>query len=190
MAPDYDFAGALTLIGGTMRSFGFRLLLTLGLVVSGFAACQSELPTSVEPDLSQPVSSARLAGSFEKTESAGESRTLIRVRPGKKLTPDDARLTVADGSLSFPAVIDKKVDGDRFVSFRFGPDGLEFLPAAVLTISLDKADLRGIDPQRLKVAVASDDQDDWQVVGGTYDPITRTVTAPVVHFSRYALTVD
>ena len=173
-----------------MRSFYSRLLLTLGLIVFGLSACQSDLPTSVEPDLAQPASSARLADPGLKTETPGETRTLIRVRPGRKLTADDASLTVADGSLSFPAVIDKKVDGDRFVSFRFGPDGLEFLPAAVLTISLDKADLRGIDPQQLRIAVASDNQDDWQVVGGTYDPITRTVTAPVLHFSRYALTVD
>lgn len=183
------FAGALILNGGTMRSFHSGLLLTLGLIVSGLAACQSDLPTSAEHDR-RPGASARPFGPLLETESNGEPLTLIRVRGGQKLTTDDARLTVAKGSLSFPAVIDEKVDGERFVSFRFGPDGLRFLPRAILAISVDKADLRGIDPSTLRVAVASNDRDDWQVVGGIYDPITRTVLAPILHFSRYALCVE
>jgi hypothetical protein len=47
-----------------------------------------------------------------------------------------------------------------------------------------------VDPRRIKIAVASDDKDDWRVVGGIYNPLTRTVVAPVLHFSRYALCVD
>lgn len=172
-----------------MRSFYSCLLLTLGLIVTGLAACQSGLPTPSEPDLARPASPDPIIEPLPGTDGE-EPLTLIRVRRGQALTPDDARLRVAKGSLSFPARIDKKVDGERFVSFKFGPDGLRFLPAAVLVISLDKADLRGIDPRKLRVAVASDDRDDWRVVGGIYEPITRTVFASVPHFSRYALCVD
>ncbi|HET6616296.1 MAG TPA: hypothetical protein VFH69_00635, partial [Gemmatimonadota bacterium] len=104
--------------------------------------------------------------------------TLIRVRGGETLTPADARLTVLDGSISLPAVIDKSVDARGFVAFRLALDGLDLKPFAILAISVDKADLRGVDPWKLKVAVASDDRDDWRVIGGFYEPITRTVFAP------------
>ena len=171
-----------------MRSFYSRLLLTLGLI-AGLAACQSGLPTSSEPDLPRPPSPDPLLEPLPGTDGQ-EPVTLIRVRGGETLTPDDARLTVIDGSLSLPAVIDKTVDGRGFVAFRLAPDGLDLMPFAVLAISVDKADLRGVDPSKLKVAVASDERDDWRVVGGIYEPNTRTVFAPVLHFSRYALCVD
>lgn len=172
-----------------MRSFCSRLLLTLGLIVTGLAACESGLPTSSDPDLAPPTSPEPLIEPLPGTDGQ-EPVTLIRVRGGETLSPDDARLTVIDGSLSFPAVIDKSVDARGFVAFRLAPDGLDLKPFAVLAISVDKADLRGVDPWKLKVAVASDDRDDWRVIGGFYEPITRTVFAPVLHFSRYALCVD
>ena len=172
-----------------MRSFCSRLLLTLGLIGTSLAACQSGLPTSSEPDLAPPASPEPLLEPLPETEGK-EPVTLIRVRGGETLTPADARLTVLDGSISLPAVIDKSVDARGFVAFRLALDGLDLKPFAILAISVDKADLRGVDPWKLKVAVASDDRDDWRVVGGIYDPITRTVFAPVLHFSRYALCVD
>ena len=70
------------------------------------------------------------------------------------------------------------------------PDPALDWPVAILSISIDKADLRGVNPWRLRIAVASDDRDDWRVVGGIYNPLTGTVTAPVLHFSRYALCVE
>ncbi|HEY7471188.1 MAG TPA: hypothetical protein VIE68_02470 [Gemmatimonadota bacterium] len=172
-----------------MKSLCARLILTVGLIVTGSAACQSDLPTSAEPDPSLSSSPAPLLAPLLKGSGKGPV-TLVRVRSGQTLTPDDAKLTVFEGSLSFPAVITKTVDGRRYMSFKFGPNGLKFLPAAVLAISVNKADLSGIDPRRLKIAVASDDREDWRVVGGFYEPITRTVIAPVLHFSRYALCVD
>jgi len=181
-----------------MKSPSLRLLLAVGLFVSSLTACQSELPTSpgsdpesiaatsgFASDSPDPLLGALLGGS-----GSTSSPTLIRVRRGATLSPDDAILSYLERALSFPAEITKEVDGRRYVAFKFGPSGLVFRPAAVLAISVEKADLRGIDPWRLKIAVASDDRDDWRVVGGIYDPITRTVVAPVLHFSRYALCVE
>lgn len=181
-----------------MKSPFTRLLFTVGLFVFSMAGCQSELPTSPGSDpqsieaASGPASDSPspFLSALLKKGGSSKTPTLIRVRRGETLSPDDAILSFLESALSFPTEITKQVDGQRFVAFKFGPNGLVFRPAAVLSISVDKADLRGVDPWRLKIAVASDDRDDWRVVGGIYNPITRTVVAPVLHFSRYALCVD
>lgn len=179
-----------------MKSPSSRLFLAVGLFVFSLTACSSELPTSPSSDADPAVTGLAsdspdpFLGALLRGGSSSGAPTLIRVRRGETLTPDDAVLSYLERALSFPTEITKEVDGRRFVSFKFGPSGLSFLPAALLSISVDKADLRGVNPWRLKIAVASDDRDDWRVVGGIYNPITRTVVAPVLHFSRYALCVD
>jgi hypothetical protein len=177
-----------------MKASPSRPLLAVGLLLCLLAACQSELPTSPTDD-SQSVAAIApgepdfLLGGLLGGRG-GSAPTLIKVRRGETLTPDDATLAFLERALSFPTQITKQVDGDRYVSFKFGPSGLAFDPVAILMIDTDKADLRGVNPWRLRIAVASDDRDDWRVVGGIYNPLTGTVIAPVLHFSRYALCVE
>jgi hypothetical protein len=177
-----------------MKAPPSRPLFAVGLLVCLLAACQSELPTSPD-DNSQSIAATAtgdpdfLLGGL-LGGGGGAKPTLIKVRAGQTLTARDARLSFLKRALSFPTKITQQVDGNRYVSFRFGPNGLAFDPVAILSISVDKADLRGVDPQRLRIAVASDDREDWRVVGGIYNPLTRTVVAPVLHFSRYALCVE
>ena len=176
-----------------MNASSSRPLFAVGLLVCLLAACQSELPTSPSDD-SQSIAATGgepdfLLGGLLGGRR-GSSPTLIQVRRGETLAADDAQLSFLESALSFPTKVTQEVDGGRFVSFRFGPSGLAFDPVAILSISVDKADLRGVDPWRLRIAVASDDEDDWRVVGGIYNPLTRTVIAPVLHFSRYALCVE
>jgi len=169
-----------------MKSLLVRPLLAVGLLFA-LTACQSELPTSPDPDPALDSPSPLLGTLFR---DRGDGPTLIKVRKGERLTPDDATLSFLESALSFPTEITKEVDGRTYVSFKFGPNGLQFQPAAVLAIKLDKADLRGVDRSRLRIAVASDDRDDWRVVGGLYVPLADVVVAAVPHFSRYALCVD
>lgn len=177
-----------------MKALHWKPLIAAGLIVVGVLGCESELPTSPNQDLSEAASSAdspgALLGILRGGGSTGDPVRLVPVRKGARVTPDDAILAYLEGSLSFPTQVTKVVDGKRYLSFKFGPSGLRFSPAAILAISTDKADLRGIDPRRLRIAVASDTAEDWRIVGGIYDPVTRTVIAPVLHFSRYALCVD
>jgi hypothetical protein len=177
-----------------MHAPSSRPLFAVGLLVCLLAACQSELPTAPGDD-SQSIE-ATSAGDPDFLLGGllgggrGSGPTLIKVRRGETLTVADARLSFLERALSFPTKVTQQVDGGRYVSFRFGPNGLAFDPVAILSISVDKADLRGVNPWRLRIAVASDDKDDWRVVGGIYNPLTRTVIAPVLHFSRYALCVE
>lgn len=177
-----------------MNAPSSRPLFAVGLLVCLLAACQSELPTAPGDDSPSIAATADdepdfLLGGLLGGRS-GSSPTLIKVRRGQTLAADDARLSFLERALSFPTEITQEVDGGRYVSFRFGPSGLAFDPVALLSISVDKADLRGVNPWSLRIAVASDDEDDWRVVGGIYNPLTRTVVAPVLHFSRYALCVE
>lgn len=178
-----------------MKSPFFRPFCAVGLLLLAMTACQSEIPLG--PDDEAPIAPAAgtdspdmLLGLLSGGGGSDDAPRLIPVRRGERLTPEDATLSFLEGSLSFPAEITKGVDGRKYVSFKFGPNGLSFEPAAVLAISIDKADLGGIDPRRLRIAVASDDRDDWRVVGGLYMPLANVVVAPVSHFSRYALCVD
>lgn len=177
-----------------MKSNFARPLLAVGLLLFGLTACQSDFPTSPDSESIEPSavsgSPAPLLGTLLGGSNTGATPTLVRVRQGQTLSPEDATLSFLERALSFPSHITKGVDGSRYMSFKFGPSGLIFRPAALLAIRVDKADLRGIDPRDLKIAVASDDEDDWQVVGGVYVPLTGMVVAPVLHFSRYALCVD
>jgi len=171
-----------------------RPLFAVGLLVCLLAACQSQMPTAPGDDSQSIAATASGRPDFLLGGllggSGGSRPTLIKVRRGETLETDDATLSFLKRALSFPTRITQEVDGTRYVSFRFGPSGLEFDPVAILSISVDKADLRGVNPYRLRIAVASDDRDNWRVVGGIYNPLNRTVTAPVLHFSRYALCVE
>lgn len=173
-----------------MKSLCTKLFLVVSLLTVGVVGCQSENPTSTDVDLSE--SEVPVAGSLLSSGNVAPHGgvTLIRVREGELLTAGDATLSFLESALSFSAEVTKEIDRQGYVSFKFGPSGLGFSPAAVLAISIDKADLTGVDLDKLRIAAASDDLDDWRVVGGIYDPVTRTVIAPVTHFSRYALCVD
>jgi hypothetical protein len=110
---------------------------------------------------------------------------------GATLTTDDVQLIIVPGSMSKSAEI--KIDpnnSSNLVEYRFEPTGLRFDPPATLRISVGKADLTGLDVDAIRIAGASDNVDNWQIIGGTYDPLTNSITAPVSHFSRYALCVE
>jgi hypothetical protein len=187
-APGFGPLGHAPYTEGLMKSLCTRLFLAVSLVALGVVGCESDNPTSADLAVSEAPPAGSLLSFGEVAPEGGV--TLIRVRDGERLTTGDATLSFLESALSFTAEVTKEVDGQGYVSFKFGPSGLGFSPAAVLAISIDKADLTGIDPDKLRIAAASDDLDDWSVVGGIYDPVTRTVIAPVTHFSRYALCVD
>ncbi len=168
-----------------------RLGLVLGALI-GLIACEGPGPLESGPDALPEVEGrqAAPAGLLGLLGSRGRPVRLVEVREGETLTNSDGRLTVPIGALLEDILITQAPLTDGTLGFRFGPNGLRFLRPAVLTISTVKAELSGVDPRRLRIAVASDDAEDWQVAGGIYSPLTRTVTVPVLHFSRYALCME
>ena len=120
---------------------------------------------------------------------AGDA-VMVNAKQGATIENGDARLTVLPGSIPANTKITMEPRNNGYVEFVFGPSGLQFSPNATLTISAAKANLDVSSKHRLRIAVASDGANDWQMVGGTYDPATDTVTVPIEHFSRYALCID
>jgi hypothetical protein len=122
----------------------------------------------------------------------------------KNITNNGGTLKVCDAELvihnhSFPRTErlwmqtgDTRDDG--LWSYEFGPSGTQFENTpATLTIEVTVAELQsmGLDPDRLSVAyVSSPNHEDWQVIGVDYDWETQTISAPVWHFSRYALCIE
>ena len=171
----------------------------LPMAAFGLFACQGERsPVSPSEDAAPTlmringVNLVTVAPSRPLSPASWNSQQLVRKNSGATLTTEDVTFMVQPGSMSQEnaVIMIEALDASGLVAFKFGPSGLQFDPPATLTMSAAKANLDGIDPAQLKIAGASDDVDDWQVVGGTYDPVTHTVTVPISHFSRYALCVE
>jgi hypothetical protein len=130
---------------------------------------------------------------------------------GKCSTYDDrtinnngGTLSVCDAELvihhhSFPRVEqlwmqtgDTREDG--LWSYEFGPSGTQFENTpATMTVFVTAAELQamGLDPDQLSIAyVTSPNHEDWQVIGVDYDWDSQSISAPVWHFSRYALCIE
>jgi hypothetical protein len=167
----------------------------LPMAVLGFAACQGEQgPVNLEDSAPSFVEVNGVKLVTMRPGGLQIADGVVQRVPGKSgatIETSDAKLVIQPGSVSDPnATITMQALNDGFVTFKFGPSGLSFSPAATLTISAAKANTVGIDLSQLRIAGASDGADDWSVVGGTYDSATNTVTVPISHFSRYALCVD
>lgn len=171
----------------------------LPMVILGFAACQGDrTPVGPVGEADAPqfveingVKLVTIQPGRGLTPADGGSAERVAKNSGATITTGDASLTIVPGSMSRTATVTMEPqDASGYVQFIFGPSGLSFNPAATLRISATKANIAAAEKSRLRVAGASDGADDWVVVGGTYDPVTDTVVAPISHFSRYALCVE
>jgi hypothetical protein len=169
----------------------------LPMIALGFAACQGE-PGPVNIEDQSPafveVNGVKLVTlqpgrSLEPADGGAVQR--VQRNQGATLDTGDATLTIMPGSMQNTATVWMQPDDSSgLVQFIFGPSGTTFNPAATLRISASRANIDPAQRYLLKIAGASDGADDWTLVGGVYDPVTDTVTAPISHFSRYALCVE
>jgi len=118
------------------------------------------------------------------TKEMGQSGGSIKV--------EGARLIVPSGALSTTTTITMANATDLW-AYDFGPDGLIFDSSATLTIriTVDQLIEIGADPNDLRIAYATNGySNDWQILGGSYDPVAEAISLPVDHFSRYSLCVE
>lgn len=169
----------------------------LPLAAFGLFACQSE-QSPIGPEAAGPaftevngVKLVTIIPGRSLVPADGASTTLVTKKVGATIETSDARLVVAPFSVkgNNVEIWMQPIAGPNIV-FKFGPSGTTFNPAAQLTIYASKAAVSSTDKPRLRIAGASDSVDDWQVIGGAYDPVTDSVTVPISHFSRYALCVE
>lgn len=87
--------------------------------------------------------------------------------------------------------IKMKVNKIGEVSAELRPDGMTFKHPIMLTLSYKGADLTGIDENNLVILYLNEEIGVWEVVeGSVVDTKKQRVSAPLYHFSRYAVGND
>ena len=72
------------------------------------------------------------------------------------------------------------------MAYSFGPDGATFNPELTITLKYDPASLPPNVAEK-DLYVAYYDGTSWQNLATTVDPVTKTLTAKISHFSTYAV---
>ncbi|MFN2383770.1 MAG: hypothetical protein ABR559_05840 [Gemmatimonadota bacterium] len=178
----------------------YRALLTAAVLT--LTACQQTQvgPIATEGDAVHRVKLVTINGVHLLERTDGSTTTGRSLTPtaqtavtigvgGGVIATGAGELTVPPGALVQDVDLSMQ-ERPTGTSFRFGPNGLAFELPATLRIAVLQQDVEGLDLSRLRIAGASDSGDDWQVIGGTYDPATGTISAPIHHFSQYALCME
>lgn len=87
----------------------------------------------------------------------------------------------ADTTISFQWIAGNTLEAT------FAPHGINFNNPVKLVLSYKNANLTASEENSLKIYYYNEDTEEWELVGGTVNKLTKTVTAYITHFSRYAL---
>jgi len=99
------------------------------------------------------------------------------------------RLTIPPGAVAQDVQISMRVHimGRVMVDLKFQPSGLQFLKAPTLTLSYSGAQYEW-KVSGLTLFEQDEKTGRWtEVPGADWDPVAKTVSAPIWHFSRYAI---
>jgi DMSO/TMAO reductase YedYZ molybdopterin-dependent catalytic subunit len=72
-------------------------------------------------------------------------------------------------------------------AYQCTPAGAEFSPAILLVFTLSEEEWAAFEEQDLVVRYFNEQTGAWEEIPATVDPVTRTVTAEITHFSIFAL---
>ncbi len=173
------------------------VIVAIGIVLGVVACGQDEgpfSPSGQDPGLNEAtvtingVKLLKAPGGLRLASSASAKMD----QAGGTISIGDAWLTVPTGALSSGTTITMAHASDLW-AYDFGPDGLQFNTSATLTVKITLTQLVeiGVDPYDLRIAYATNGfTNDWQILGGSYDPIAQEISLPVDHFSRYSLCIE
>ena len=164
--------------------------LLAGLSLAVLAGCgQLEGPTAPEPPAEEPLPGGVLNGlganlllctpldNESVTQTVGPSGGVINVGPH--------RLEIPAGALTEPVEITAQIPGGRVNSIRLAPHGLEFAQPALLTMSYANCTLAVLLPKR--IVYTTETLSLLEILQSLDDALDETVSAPLDHFSRYAV---
>ncbi len=173
----------------------------------GFNGCSQESPLAVSPtnESASPVMSDQ--GPIYLVEvSPNESHQLQKNLPGvlfsvKKFIPAEigGDLMVGDILSGFSSITFHPFDlpQDTLITFDWiagntleatlTPHGIIFNNPVQLTLSYKSANISMADEDNLRIYYYNEETQTWELVGGTVNKVTKTVTGYINHFSRYAL---
>jgi hypothetical protein len=195
-----------------MRHTGIVKRLLVVAVALGFAACGEDTgPLAPGQDavssaptvtingvelLKAPEGGLALNGNNGNNRCSTSDRRNIN-NNGGTLSVCGAQLVVHSGSFPMTERLSMATGGareDGLWSYEFGPSGTQFqhTPATMTVfVTADELQSMGLDPDQLSIAyVSSPNHEDWQIIGVDYDWDSQSISAPVWHFSRYALCIE
>jgi hypothetical protein len=140
-------------------------------------------------DVSEVVSAAGVFRQDVTLESADDNVKLAIDRGTKGLTKEGRRLTrISITPMEEPPAPpeDASIIG---LTYDIGPDGATFDPPITLTFTYDPDEIpEGVDEEDLVIALWDEAAGEWvELEDCVVDPVTHTITAPVSHFSKYAV---
>ncbi|MBI2836399.1 MAG: hypothetical protein HYX85_01750 [Chloroflexi bacterium] len=131
-----------------------------------------------------------------KTQSAAKLKTAdskvdVNIAAGTEMTDKagQAISTLSAAPLAAPPA--PPPGGSVVLAYQFGPAGARFNPPIVMTLSFSLATLPpGTPLDRLFIAWWDAAAGKWEKLGSAVDPVNNTITAPVSHFTEFAVIVD
>lgn len=177
-----------------MRSRVSRAVLTCGAVALTLGCASPSEPSAdrsalpVIPASPTQPGAALLGGPvsllFCSPSKAAEASALIGPSGGTLLVGRHS-LTVPAGALSEPVLITATVPASSVNQVDFEPEGLEFRQPARLTLSYGNCVFTGLLPK--KIVYTTDLLAILQILPSFDNAVSRSVSADIGHFSRYAV---
>lgn len=161
----------------------------IGLALTGCARDAAYVPSNDEPKFAQSVltgddSAGSLVGGVVFGGGPGSPvvvNTLILPQLGGVITNGRYTLIVPPGALSAPAVFTVQDNRNGYIEVELGPHGSVFNLPVTLVVNL-----AGTNADRnTKLYWWDDSNGMWVNMGGSTNPLTRTLIVPLPHFSKY-----
>lgn len=176
------------------KSWLFSRVLMVAAVVTLLGCTASRSPT-------EPEVTASLSGTLDGTVTGvvqTVNATLLRCTPlpyqvvrqrvgsgGGVVTVGPHKLEIPRGALKQTVTITAEIPSDPVNSVRFSPEGLRFSASAKLTMSYANCDQTVSLPK--KIVYTNELLSILEVLESLDSARSKTVSAPVDHFSRYAV---
>jgi len=173
-------------------------MMFLGLLLIGGVSCSTDQGTSPSSEITQPqfglldngglLGTGLLTGLMTCRPMAYDSTAKVIGPEGGSITAGPHTLIIPRGALSQSVTIRMAAPRDSVNSVRFYPEGLQFYSGrpAVLTMSYANCSLLTV-LARKKIVYTNENLRILNILLSLDNVLGRTVTAPVEHFSRYAV---
>jgi hypothetical protein len=173
-------------------------MMFLGLLLVGGVSCSTDQGTAPSRDGAQPqfglldnggvLGTGLLKGLMTCSPMAYDSTAKVIGPAGGSITAGPHTLVIPRGALSQDVTIRMAAPRDSVNSVRFYPEGLQFnsYRPAVLTMSYANCSLFTVLAQK-KIVYTNENLRILNILLSLDNILRRTVTAPVEHFSRYAV---
>jgi len=173
-----------------MRTGRLFLVPVVAAVVFG-VACSREQSNPLEPQAPVLSASSGSGGGVQLVECTplpAQSRSVTIGILGGTINIGPHRLFIPPGAVLTPKTITAQiVGGDVTNSVVFYPEGLRFVAPALLSISYDNCKHKGMFQKMQVVYTTNDLRNILELLPSIDNPIKKSVTGTIQHFSRYAI---